>query len=288
MRAVNPTSRMSGNDVDQQVGDQKAELGRLEAALLLLARTRDPGSCDMIVGVGGRPADAVLLELLDERRLGEARRRLREVLLGQSARAAPASAPSASGGSRALVVAPSAVGLGGRPRRRPRCRRAMKPSNLSTWPVARKRAAAGLDVDRRRVEDRRRHLARDEAVPDRACRARSSSVLEVRARRAPGAQLHATSAGSPRARPARPSSSGRRRGSAGRYVRRRSAPRCSSRTAAMRLVRDARRVGAHVGDEADRALVAELDALVEPLRDAHRARRLIAELARRLLLQAAT
>ena len=49
---------------------------------------------------------------------------------------------------------------------------------------------------------------------------------------------------------------------------------------------DARRVGAHVGDEADRALVAELDAFVEPLRERHRAARREAELARRLLLQA--
>src|SRR5262245_5176401 len=53
-----------------------------------------------------------------------------------------------------------------------------------------------------------------------------------------------------------------------------------------RLAGDARRVRTHVGDEADRALVAELDALVEPLGDAHRAGGLEAELARRLLLQA--
>src|SRR3989454_4090184 len=53
-----------------------------------------------------------------------------------------------------------------------------------------------------------------------------------------------------------------------------------------RLARDARRVGAHVGDEADRAFRAELDALVEALRDPHGARRLEAELARGLLLEA--
>ena len=44
------------------------------------------------------------------------------------------------------------------------------------------------------------------------------------------------------------------------------------------------RVGAHVGDETDRAL-AEIDAFVEPLRDAHRALRAEAELARGFLLQ---
>src|SRR2546426_7046581 len=53
-----------------------------------------------------------------------------------------------------------------------------------------------------------------------------------------------------------------------------------------RFARDARRVGAHVGDEADRALRAELDAFVEALRDPHGARGLEAELARRLLLEA--
>src|SRR5439155_8520459 len=53
-----------------------------------------------------------------------------------------------------------------------------------------------------------------------------------------------------------------------------------------RLARDARRVGAHVGDEADRALRAELDAFVQALRDPHGARGLEAELARRLLLEA--
>ena len=40
-----------------------------------------------------------------------------------------------------------------------------------------------------------------------------------------------------------------------------------------RALRDARRVGTHVRDETDRALVADLDALVEILREAHRALR---------------
>src|SRR5580704_17820874 len=53
-----------------------------------------------------------------------------------------------------------------------------------------------------------------------------------------------------------------------------------------RLVRHARRIGAHISDKADRALLAKLDALVQLLRDLHRAARLIVQLARRLLLQA--
>src|SRR5208337_3275184 len=53
-----------------------------------------------------------------------------------------------------------------------------------------------------------------------------------------------------------------------------------------RLVGNARRVGAHISDKADRALLAKLDALVQLLRDLHRASRLVVQLARRLLLQA--
>src|SRR2546426_8305879 len=41
-----------------------------------------------------------------------------------------------------------------------------------------------------------------------------------------------------------------------------------------RFARDARRVGAHVGDEADRAFRAELDALVEALREDRKSTRL--------------
>ncbi len=52
-----------------------------------------------------------------------------------------------------------------------------------------------------------------------------------------------------------------------------------------RLVGNARRVGAHISDKADRALLAKLDALVQLLRDLHRAPRLKVELARGLLLE---
>src|SRR5207248_8553613 len=52
-----------------------------------------------------------------------------------------------------------------------------------------------------------------------------------------------------------------------------------------RVARDARRVAAHVGDEPDGAFLAHLDTLVEALGDPHRARRLVAELPRGLLLE---
>src|SRR5690606_31870884 len=51
-----------------------------------------------------------------------------------------------------------------------------------------------------------------------------------------------------------------------------------------RLVRERDRVGAHVRDQTDRAL-ADVDALIEALRDRHRLLRAEAELARRFLLQ---
>ena len=55
----------------------------------------------------------------------------------------------------------------------------------------------------------------------------------------------------------------------------------------LRELGDARRVGAHVGDEARRAAFAELDALVELLREHHCLARGKAELARGILLQRA-
>ncbi len=51
-----------------------------------------------------------------------------------------------------------------------------------------------------------------------------------------------------------------------------------------RLGRDVDAVGSHIGDEAD-GLAVELDAFIEPLREAHGVRRREAELAARLLLQ---
>ena len=65
--------------LDEQVGHDPGDRLGLQAALL------DPDVAAVDDrrdrrGVGRRPADAVLLERLDQRRLGEARRRLGEVL----------------------------------------------------------------------------------------------------------------------------------------------------------------------------------------------------------------
>ncbi len=78
---------VAGEVVDQQVVDHPADVLGEEGALLqahVLAGHQ--GVHDR--GVGGGAADAVLLQGLDQARLGEARRRLGEVLLGEELRAA--------------------------------------------------------------------------------------------------------------------------------------------------------------------------------------------------------
>ncbi len=70
--------------LDEQVGHVLADLGGVEAAVLDLdvAALRRGDLVDD-GGVGARPADALLLQRLDQRRLVVARRRLREVLAGR-------------------------------------------------------------------------------------------------------------------------------------------------------------------------------------------------------------
>ena len=114
MRAVYSTSRMSSNTGCKQLVDQPAsENRRPELAFDLvdvLARLQHRDDRR----VGARPADAVLLERLDERSFVEARRRLRELLLGldllRLERLPFASAPAArrSTASSSLSAAPGA------------------------------------------------------------------------------------------------------------------------------------------------------------------------------------
>ena len=63
--------------------------------------------------VGRRATDAALLELLHQRRLGEARRRLRGVTRGTQFRARAPSAAPASGGSKRLAVFELGLGVVG-------------------------------------------------------------------------------------------------------------------------------------------------------------------------------
>src|SRR5437867_4168034 len=91
-----------GERLDQEVGHQEAQLGRLEAPLVVLEHVLlvEDGAHD--AGIGGRAPDALLLELLHERRLCEAGRRLREVLLGDQLEEAQ---PVALGERRELTLA---------------------------------------------------------------------------------------------------------------------------------------------------------------------------------------
>src|SRR5205823_3672803 len=65
-----------GERLDEEVGHQKAELRRLEAPLVVLEHVLlvEDGAHD--AGIGGRAPDALLLELLPERRLHEAGRQI--------------------------------------------------------------------------------------------------------------------------------------------------------------------------------------------------------------------
>src|SRR5437870_706467 len=266
-----------GERLDQEVGHQEAQVGRFEAPPVVLDHVLlvEDGAHD--AGIGGRAPDALLLELLDERGLREAGRRLREVLLGDQLEEAQ---PVALGERRELALAlllgiallvVAALGVD--------ADEAVEHEDLAGGPEA---AGTRLDVHRGGIVDGRFHLARHEAVPDERVE-RELVLVEVR-RDALGLVLH-------RGRPDRlvrvlrvllRAVHLRRLG----QVRRAVAALDVVARGGERFARDARRVGAHVGDEADRALRAELDAFVEALRDPHGARGLEAELARRLLLEA--
>ena len=114
-------------------------------------------------GVGRRPADPVLLERLDQRRLGEARRRLREVL-GRGDVADGRDVALGEGGQAALRLLVVAVVAALRvDRREPveeRLRRA-RPELVR---------AVG-ELDRRRLELLGRHLRGDGPLPDQAVEA---------------------------------------------------------------------------------------------------------------------
>ena len=145
------------------------------------------------------------------------------------------------------------------------------------------RARLGFDVDAGLIVDRRRHLRRDEAIPDQLVEL-ELLVLEVLPARL-GRELE------------------RRR--ADRLVRVlrvllrledvrllgqvtlcRTSVSMYSRTSSMASSLTRSRVGTHVRDETDRAAVlAEVDAFVEPLRDLHRALGAEAQVARRVLLE---
>ena len=176
-------------------------------------------------GVGRRPADPVLLERLDQRRLGEARRRLREVLGRRHV---------ADGRDRALAPGPAGCA---RPRRRRRRR------GLPCRPRrSRRRASSSRSPGARTGRRRARSWSSRAPWPPSATRApaaRSGGRGAARPRRgdrpASPDRAGTTSAGSTRGPPGRPSSSSCRPGPSASCTARRSgrgsrpAPRPSPR-----------------------------------------------------------
>src|SRR5690606_3788421 len=228
-------------------------------------------------GVGGRAADAVLLQRLDQRRFGEARRRLGEVLVGVDAIERHALARLHRRQLAALVLvllAPGVLAF--------LVDREEAGIDHGGAGGAERVLAAGGQVHGHGVERGRHHLRGDRALPDQFVQAALVVGEEARdlRRRA------------------------QRRGRAHRFVRflrvlrlggvevrlvrqrlRAEVARDHVADLGQRLARQVDRVGTHVADQADGALVADGHALVQLLRDLHGALGGEAELARGLLLQ---
>ena len=207
---------------------------------------------------GARPADAELFQRLDQGRLRVARRRLGEVLLGLELLEIERFVDREHRQLLLLVVVAVAF---------PDAVEAVEDQHRAVRP---EQVVGGGDIDARLSEAGGGHLARGEALPDQPIdlelvrrQKRSDGIrgaLDIGRTdrlmgildRALGLELDLVAA------------------RIGRTVLLGDEP---SRLGA-RVIGDPEGVGAHVGDQADRTLVAELDALVELLRQAHRAIRL--------------
>ena len=226
-------------------------------------------------GIGRRAADAVLLERLDQRRLGEARWRLGEVLRRRDVADARPIAVRERGQAPGLLVVVGGLvvaALG------------VDPGEAVEQDLGRRGAqlvGAVGQLDRGRLELLGRHLRGERALPDQPVEAQLIGLDRAgqRIRVAPEA------------------------GRTDRLVGLLGALRLRLVDAALghreflavaladdlarlahRHARDRGGVGPHVGDQPDLAL-AGLDALVQPLGDRHRPLRAEAQLAARLLLQ---
>src|SRR5262245_10319646 len=264
-----------GETLYQQVVDDRAEFGGPELAFDLLdvfAILNDRHDR----GVGRRPPDAFLLERLDQRGFGVARRRFGEMLVRRERVEFQLFALlDLRQFRRALLVVFVLLVLALFINRE-------KAVELDHRACGAERVLlAGGYINRGLVEDGGHHLRRDEPLPDQPVE-RQFVFLQIRRdafRRAFG------------------------RGRADRLVR---VLRVLLRAIMNRFFGqiffavlpgdevadfrerafgDARRIGAHVGDQPDRALAAEFDAFVKPLRDLHRLLGRKTQLARRLLLE---
>src|SRR5256712_6093823 len=260
----------------QEVGHLDAQLGRDERLPLAthVAALIDDRAEDR--RVRGRAADAELLESLDQRGLGVVRRRLREGLSGIE-REEPqhlALLELRDGALGVVLHGPwlvlAALLVDGR-----------EPLEPERRALGAEETPAGLDICGHGVVDRRHHLARQEALPDEPIE--GELVPREELRHAP--RLQADLGGSDRlvrllGAPAR-AVCGRRVG----HVIESEPSRDPLPRLRLRFARHADPVGAHIVDDALRALGSEVDPLVELLGDRHRLLRGEAELPARLLLQ---
>src|SRR5437773_5530843 len=254
----------------QEVGDDEAGVFRHERAALL---------ADVLAAGEGRDrrrvrrgaVDAVLLERLHQRGLGVAGRRLREVLRRVETEELQILARCDLGQRSDLLLGLiGALGV-----------HADESVEGHAPSVRAQHVWSGVDVEPRVLEPRRRHLRRERALPDERVQlelVRLQELLHVgrRAREVRGTDRLVRLLGALRARLVM--------------------TRLLERVLGAELLGDdvlglmqsalghVQGVGPHIGDESDRHL-AERDALVELLREDHRALHREAELARRVLLK---
>ena len=222
--------------------------------------------------VGRGSADAVLLHRADQRRVGVAHGRLREMLLRREAvkrHDLPLDERRQLGRLLlALIVAGLLIQRG-------------VARELEVAGAGAEIVAVRLDLDADAVVDRVRHLAREKTAPDQAVQAvlLAGEVALDALRR----QLDARRADRlVRVLRARLGAEAARRV---RIIILTVAAENKRLGGGKRLLGNAQRVGTHVGDEAHRALAGDVHALVELLRDGHRAARRHVQLTRRLLLE---
>ena len=216
--------------------------------------------------VGGRPPDATLLQLLDQRRLRVTRRRLAEVLLRLDAVVLEILAGSKLGELRlaAVVALPYLVEAVEREHRA----------------IGAKDIFAALDLDLRLVVHRRRHPAGHEPPPDQVVE------LELVRAQVPADRFRGSA---DLRRPDRLVCVLRARARLGRSraaadILLAEALRDEALHLRVGLGRDPCRVRSHVGDQSHRAIV-DLDALVQLLGDPHGVARAEAQAAGRVLLE---
>src|SRR2546430_1607482 len=255
----------------QEVGDDEADVLRHERAafladVLAIDERRDRRR------VRRRPADAVLLERFHERRFGEARWRLREVLRCVEAKQLQ-SLTRLNLGKRGDLL----LGLVARLEVH-----AQEPIEEHAASARAQQVLACLHVETRALETRRCHLRRDRPLPDDRVELQLvgfevplHTVRGPRKIRGPDRLvrlLRALRTGLVVARLID-------------RVGRAEFLRDDLTRLVERALGDVERVGAHIGDETDRGALPDRDAFIELLRQDHRPLHRIAELAGCLLLQ---